>query len=152
MASASVITAYLGAGTAAARPSAPTLSPGAIGVYWATDTLQWSIWDGSAWNAPGVNKTNASVTAAGSNQATALATTVDTVFVTGGAVNTGLKLKTPVVGTPQDFINTLTVAVIVYPNGATDQIENLGTTVGALLPAGGNIRFWPSSATQWWAR
>jgi hypothetical protein len=152
MASASVITAYLGAGTAAARPSAPTLSPGAIGVYWATDTLQWSIWDGSAWNVPGSNKTQASVTAAGSTQGTALASTTDVVFITAGAAGTGIKLKTPVVGIPQDFINTLTYGITIYPNGATDQIEAAGTTVGVVIPGSGKIAFWPSSATQWWAR
>jgi hypothetical protein len=50
MASAPVlITDYLKAGTAAARPAAPTPPSGGLVIYIATDTLTVSVWDGSAW-------------------------------------------------------------------------------------------------------
>lgn len=43
------ITTYLGHGTFAARPATPSIDPGAIGWYWATDTSKMSFWTGSAW-------------------------------------------------------------------------------------------------------
>lgn len=44
---------YLAAGTAAARPASLSLTTGACGVYYATDTDVTSIWDGSIWNTVG---------------------------------------------------------------------------------------------------
>lgn len=43
---------YLGYGTAAARPASLSLTTGAIGIYYATDTSALSVWDGTAWVAP----------------------------------------------------------------------------------------------------
>lgn len=40
---------YLGKGLAASRPASPSLSSGAIGLYWATDDEELSLWDGSTW-------------------------------------------------------------------------------------------------------
>lgn len=40
---------YLGKGLAASRPASPSLSSGAIGLYWATDDEELSLWDGSSW-------------------------------------------------------------------------------------------------------
>lgn len=45
---------YLGAGTAAARPVSLSLYTGTIGIYFATDTLVFTIWNGSAWTQPSV--------------------------------------------------------------------------------------------------
>lgn len=44
---------YLGSGTAAARPVAPVLTTGSIGIYYATDTGATSVWDGSSWHSIG---------------------------------------------------------------------------------------------------
>ena len=52
MTSSSIFKDYLGVRTAAARPATPTLAPGCLGVYYATDTTTWSIWTGSAWISP----------------------------------------------------------------------------------------------------
>lgn len=40
---------YLGEGLASARPSSLTLVAGGLGIYYATDTPEVSLWDGSAW-------------------------------------------------------------------------------------------------------
>lgn len=44
---------YLGSGLASARPVAPTLFTGTVGVYYATDTLAVSYWNGTVWGADG---------------------------------------------------------------------------------------------------
>lgn len=52
MTSSSRFVDYLGVGLAAARPTTPTLAPGCLGIYYATDTTTWSIWTGAAWISP----------------------------------------------------------------------------------------------------
>lgn len=104
-----LITEYLGAGLAAARPATPVLSTGAAGYYVATDTGVISVWNGTFWSdlngwnlltetgtrilsaaatitiaLPGVVTSNAHGFAA--NQAV--------VFRTTGALPTGLALNT----------------------------------------------------------
>src|ERR1044072_2422168 len=49
MTGSSLITDYIGVGTAAARPATPSLATGAFGLYYATDTGVLSIWTGAAW-------------------------------------------------------------------------------------------------------
>jgi len=44
-----ILSDYLGRGLASARPGTLDLSPGALGVYFATDTGALSLWNGSAW-------------------------------------------------------------------------------------------------------
>src|SRR5574337_915301 len=41
---------YLGSGTAASRPASPTLISGSLGLYYATDTAAFSVWDGTSWH------------------------------------------------------------------------------------------------------
>lgn len=48
-----LITDYIGVGVIADRPSPPDIATGATALYYATDTLELSIWDGSAWNVMG---------------------------------------------------------------------------------------------------
>ena len=43
------IVQYLGRGLAAARPASLSISASGIGLYYATDTLQLSLWNGSVW-------------------------------------------------------------------------------------------------------
>lgn len=151
MPSSSRITDYLGVGVAASRPTTPNLATGCLGLYFATDTLVWSVWNGSAWiGAPAPLNTEASVSFAGTNQAGATAITTKITFITGGTG--GVKLSAPVAGQPVNVINTLSIQGTVYPNGSTDVIEANGTTVGVVIAANGDITFWPSSSTQWWAR
>lgn len=40
---------YIGRGVIADRPATPTLHAEAFGMYYATDTDELSIWDGTAW-------------------------------------------------------------------------------------------------------
>ena len=48
-----LITAYLGKGTAAARPATPLITTGSLGIYYATDTDVMSFYLNGAWrNAP----------------------------------------------------------------------------------------------------
>lgn len=61
MTSSSRITDYLGVGVAASRSAAPTLSPGALGLYYATDTSAWSVWNGSSWIAAPLPPIDASI-------------------------------------------------------------------------------------------
>lgn len=44
-----LITDYLGAGLASARPTTPPVGTGALALYFATDTSTLSQWNGSAW-------------------------------------------------------------------------------------------------------
>lgn len=44
---------YLGHGNIAARPVAPTLFAGSIGLWWSDDTSAFSLWDGSTWHTIG---------------------------------------------------------------------------------------------------
>lgn len=44
---------YLGEGLFSARPAAPDLAVGALGLYYATDTNTMYAWDGSAWDTVG---------------------------------------------------------------------------------------------------
>ena len=46
---ATLITAYLSEGLAAARPATPLIATGGIAFYFATDTATLSFWNGSAW-------------------------------------------------------------------------------------------------------
>ena len=45
---------YLGIGLASSRPVSLNLYSGALGLYYATDTSQFSCWNGSAWVTPTV--------------------------------------------------------------------------------------------------
>lgn len=47
---ATLMTAYLGKGLAAARPVTPLVATGTIGYYYATDTGTVNLWDGAAWH------------------------------------------------------------------------------------------------------
>jgi hypothetical protein len=49
MSSGTIITDYLGRGTAAARPVTPPVPTGGTSFYYATDTLEISVWNGAAW-------------------------------------------------------------------------------------------------------
>lgn len=51
--SASLIVQYLGQGVAAARPATPAIDTGAIGLFFATDTLALTCYAGGSWKAVG---------------------------------------------------------------------------------------------------
>ena len=48
-----LITQYLGEGTAASRPATPSVAAGCIAFYYATDTGALTVWNGSTWVAAG---------------------------------------------------------------------------------------------------
>lgn len=67
---------YLGQGLAASRPASLSLTTGAAGVYYATDTDSVSFWDGTAWG-PWIGSTAAATIPIGiacSDETTALTT------------------------------------------------------------------------------
>ena len=104
-----LITEYLGAGLASARPAAPTLSTGASGQYVATDTGIISVWNGSYWadvngwnlitetGAP-IRRATVTITIATPGVVTlnahGFAANQAVVFRTTGALPTGLALNT----------------------------------------------------------
>lgn len=49
----SSLTDYLGEGPAASRPVSLNIPAGALGLYYSTDTLAFTLWNGSAWVAVG---------------------------------------------------------------------------------------------------
>src|SRR4051812_4466090 len=49
MAYSGLVTEYLGAGLLAARPATPSVGPGVLALYYATDTPGMWAWNGSAW-------------------------------------------------------------------------------------------------------
>lgn len=50
MTASTLITDYLGRGLAASRPASPSVPSGGIAVYYATDTLVFSVWNGTSWS------------------------------------------------------------------------------------------------------
>lgn len=84
-----VLTAYLGKGTHAARPVAPDLAPGSIGVYYETDTGETFVWTGTAWTgfAGGIDQLTGDI-AAGPGTGSQVAT-LSATGVTAGAYTYG---------------------------------------------------------------
>ena len=52
MASSGRLVDYVGGGLASARPASLSLTPGAIGLFFATDTKALTVWDGDSWEVP----------------------------------------------------------------------------------------------------
>ncbi len=66
---------YLGEGLFSARPAAPDLAAGALGLYYATDTNTLYAWDGSAWDTIGGGGSGAPITATTAEAGTTLTAT-----------------------------------------------------------------------------
>lgn len=67
---------YLGEGLFSARPAAPDLAAGALGLYYATDTSTLYAWDGSAWDSiSGGGGSGAPITATTAEAGTTLTAT-----------------------------------------------------------------------------
>lgn len=88
----------------------------------------------------GGSTTFASVTAAGTNQATATATTAGKIRITGGAVNTGIVLDGATGGEEREIYNATTTLKFVYPAvgefidpGAANEPITLGPNEGVIL-------------------
>ncbi len=91
------------------------------------------------------------LTAAGSDQATALTLTADLNVLTTVAAATGVRLKlTPSAGFVQQVVNRGSNSALVYP-AASATIEALAVNVAATVVAGGTARFIADSTTQWYA-
>lgn len=63
---------YLGEGLFSARPVAPDLAVGALGLYYATDTNTLYAWDGSAWDTVGGGSSGQPITATTGESGTTL--------------------------------------------------------------------------------
>lgn len=151
MGNSTLITDYLGYGTLAARPVAPNLPGGCLGVYYATDTGQIQVWNG-AWQdwAPSAISFSGSLVAAGSGQGTATAVSSEVNLFTTVTAGTGAVLVAGLVGTWRKVLNRGGSALLVYPpvGGVID-----GLTAGApvAIVSGGGATFWQNSATQWYS-
>jgi len=108
---------------------------GINGRYTAITTGQVLILDPDnetgAWNFSNpVSQLRATVSATGTNQATALQTTTPFVNISGGAANAGvLLLATSFGGVTQAITNTSGTTFIIYPQSG-EAIQNLGTNAG----------------------
>lgn len=126
---------YLGAGTAAARPSSLTLVPGGLGVYWSTDTTTLSTWDGSAW-------TNLA-TGGMSNPMTAVAD-----IIVGGTSGTPTRLS----GGTDGYVLTMVSGAVAWAASASG-FANPMTTAGDMIIGGASgapARFAaPTTGTTW---
>lgn len=89
-----------------------------------------------------------SLTAAGTNQATALDITADINFFTTVASGTGCQLYAAMPGDSQIIYNDGANALTVYPP-ASAQINSVGTNNGVLVGTNTFCEFHCVSATQW---
>lgn len=151
MGSSTLITDYLGYGTVAARPVAPSLPAGCLGVYYATDTGQIQVWDG-AWRewAPSAVSFSGGLVAAGSGQGTATAVSSDVNLFTTVTSGTGAVLVAGLVGTWRKVLNRGGAVLLVYPPVGS-AIDALAAGEAVAIVPGEGATFWQSSAMQWYS-
>jgi len=93
----------------------------------------------------------ANYTAAGLTQGTATAITTTVVYVTGGGATNGLILPTATDGTSVVVQNTLSNAVLIYPNSGAN-IDGGATNVATSLPASLGVTLtYQASSSTWWS-
>ncbi|HMO30873.1 hypothetical protein, partial [Enterovirga sp.] len=92
---------------------------------------------------------SASLSAAGTTQATARALTSAVSILTTVASGSGVVLALSDPGTRQEVLNRGANALLVYPPSGA-QIEAAGTDTAVSLPAGGRAAFLCASATQFY--
>lgn len=142
---------YIGKGTLAARPASLTLTTGAMGLYYATDTGAISVWDGSAWQTPTfivsdeiIDDRVAALMVAGTGITLTYndgsnTLTVDTTItqytdeMARDALGVALTAGTGVTITPNDGSDIITVAV-----DTTAEAERIRDVIGTALVAGAN--------------
>ncbi|GBQ20523.1 hypothetical protein ACLRDC_10680 [Gluconacetobacter sacchari] len=151
MGNSTLITDYLGYGPIAARPAAPSLPAGCLGLYYATDTGQMQVWNG-AWQpwTPAAASFAGSLAAAGDGQGTATAVASDVSLFTTVAAGSGAVLVAGPVGTGRRVLNRGVAALLVYPP-AGGVIDALAAGAPAVIVPGGGATFWQNSATQWYS-
>jgi hypothetical protein len=94
--------------------------------------------------------TNATVTATGTNQATATQLSTSYNVITAALAGTGVILPTPsTVGYIINIVNRGANPVSVYPNG-TDQIDGLAASLPVVLPVNATATYQASSLSQWY--
>jgi hypothetical protein len=141
-----LITSFLNSGTITPTPvtfgANITLSSGVLGLT-GVDLLPTGI----------TGQFAGSLTAAGTNQGTALAITAAQNIVTTTGSGTGVVLISGIsghIGATQKVINRGANILLVYPAG-TDVIEGNGAGIAVSLPVGGSATFSLNSAGQWYA-
>ena len=137
------LVSYLGSGTVAARPVAPNIAPGVLGVWFATDTVVISYWDstGLAWfdypTPQTVEQTQdmiATLLVAGTNMSIVYDDGAGTITLNGQSnesiqdmLSTFLVAGTNVTLTYDDGANTLTIAATT-PSLDLDDLADVDTT------------------------
>jgi fibronectin-binding autotransporter adhesin len=116
-------------------------------------TGNYALQTGSGWVSFGsfLAYSGANYTAAGTNQAGATAITTTVVYVTSGAATNGLILPTVPDGTSVVVQNTLSNAVLIYPNSGAN-IDGGSANASISLPAGLGLTYtYQTSTTTWWS-
>lgn len=109
-------------------------------------TSNFTISSGKALNVSTAN----SLTAAGTNQATALALTNDVNVVSTAAANAGVVLPTPTAGRKVVVVNRGANTLNVYP-ASTHQIDALGTNAAITVRTNQQMTFIGASASLWYS-
>ena len=111
-----------------------------------TSTSNFTVSSGKALNL----STAATITAAGTTQATAFALINDINVVSTAAASTGVALPTGTVGRRVVVFNRGANAITVYPaSGGT--IDTLALNAGMALPVNAQAQFYAATATQWYS-
>lgn len=143
---------YVGGGVIADRPVSLTLTTGAIGFWYATDTGAITVWDGSAWQTPTISVPDetiddrvAALLVAGTGITLTYNDVANTLTIDGtvtqytdemarDALGTALTAGTGITITPNDVADTITVDV-----DTTTEAERIRDVIGTALVAGTNV-------------
>ena len=148
---------YLGSGIAASRPATPTLISGGLGVYYSTDTGDFSLWDGAAWHSitsatSGVIPQNSQSTAytlvlsdAGKHILHPSADTTSRTFTIPANSSVAFPIGTAVTFVNQNGAGTLTIPITTD----TMRLAGAGTTGSRTLAANGIATALKVTSTEW---
>lgn len=130
---------WLGEGLSSARPVAPNIMPGGLGLYWSTDTTTLSAWDGSAWHniasgGAGVSSLNsltgALTLAAGTNVTLGVSGSTITINSTGGG--------------SFPWIDVTQAPYSADKTGVADATSAIQSVLDAIGTAGGGVAYFPA--------
>lgn len=148
---------YLGSGLAASRPASPTLISASLGAYYATDTGDLSVWDGSSWHSitsasSGVIPQNSQSAAytlvlsdAGKHILHPSADTTARTFTIPANSSVAFSIGTAITFVNQNSAGTLTIAITTD----TMRLAGAGTTGSRTLAANGIATALKLTSTEW---